>query len=174
MSASNRRLWWRQFLAGCNSSYDGNRYCPFASLCVCKNTKEVKVLLVARMNSLRHVAHNPSPSHLLRVKGVWESRPPKSLSVELHLHGCACDQVFGERTRDCSLRSLDQHWSSSSSSAPFVGLHCVHLPASTAYDYIEHTHKMPHVSGAEHRSLHKVHSVICICAYFTVVYCLCE
>jgi hypothetical protein len=31
---------------------------------------------------------------------------------------------------------------------PFVGLHCVHLPASTAYDYIEHTHEMSHVNGA--------------------------
>jgi hypothetical protein len=30
----------------------------------------------------------------------------------------------------------------------FVGLHCVHLPASTAYDYIEHTHEMFHVNGA--------------------------
>ena len=25
-----------------------------------------------------------------------------------HLHGCAGDQVFGECTRDCSLRPLDQ------------------------------------------------------------------
>jgi hypothetical protein len=31
---------------------------------------------------------------------------------------------------------------------PFVGLHCVHLPASTAYDYIEHTHEMSRVNGA--------------------------
>jgi hypothetical protein len=30
----------------------------------------------------------------------------------------------------------------------FVGLHCVHLPASTAYDYIEHTHEMSRVNGA--------------------------
>ena len=29
-----------------------------------------------------------------------------------------------------------------------MGLHCVHLPASTAYDYIEHTHKMSRVNGA--------------------------
>jgi hypothetical protein len=29
-----------------------------------------------------------------------------------------------------------------------VGLHCVHLPASTAYDYIEHTHEMSRVNGA--------------------------
>ena len=78
----------------------------------------------------------------------WESRPPKSPSAERHLHGCAGDQVFGERTRACSLRPLDQHWSSSSSPAPFEGLHCVHLPASTTYDYIEHTHEMASVNGA--------------------------
>jgi hypothetical protein len=35
-----------------------------------------------------------------------------------------------------------------SSLAPFEGLHSVYLPASTAYDYIEHTHKMSHVNGA--------------------------
>jgi hypothetical protein len=39
----------------------------------------------------------------------WESRPPKSPSAERHLHGSAGDQVFGERTRDCSLRPLVQH-----------------------------------------------------------------
>jgi hypothetical protein len=64
------------------------------------------------------------------------------------LHGCAGDQVFGEHTRDRSLHPLNQHWSSSSSSAPFVGLHYVHLPASTAYDYIKHTHEMSRVNGA--------------------------
>jgi hypothetical protein len=78
----------------------------------------------------------------------WESRPPKSPSAERHLHGCAGDQVFGDRTHDCSLRPPDQRWSSSSSLAPFEGLHCVHLPASTAYDYIEHTHEMSRVNGA--------------------------
>jgi hypothetical protein len=35
-----------------------------------------------------------------------------------------------------------------SSLAPFEGLHSVYLPASTAYDYIEHTHKMSRVNGA--------------------------
>jgi hypothetical protein len=49
----------------------------------------------------------PFPSHLLRAHTVWESRPPKSSSAERHLHGCAGDQVFGERTRDCSFRPLD-------------------------------------------------------------------
>jgi hypothetical protein len=29
-----------------------------------------------------------------------------------------------------------------------MGLHCVHLPASTVYDYIEHTHEMSRVNGA--------------------------
>jgi hypothetical protein len=66
----------------------------------------------------------------------WESRHPKSPSVERHFHGCAGDHVFSERTRDCSLRPLDQRWSSSWSPTPFVGLHCKHLSASTAYDYM--------------------------------------
>jgi hypothetical protein len=61
---------------------------------------------------------------------------------------CAGDQVFGERTRDCSRRPLDQHWSSFSSPTPFEGLHFIYLPASTAYDYIEHTHEMSRVNGA--------------------------
>jgi hypothetical protein len=34
-----------------------------------------------------------------------------------------------------------------SSPAPFEGLHCVHLSASTAYDYIKHTHEMSRVNG---------------------------
>jgi hypothetical protein len=29
-----------------------------------------------------------------------------------------------------------------------MGLHCVHLPPSTAYDYFEHTHEMSRVNGA--------------------------
>jgi hypothetical protein len=31
---------------------------------------------------------------------------------------------------------------------PFERLHCVHLPASTLYGYIEHTHEMSRVNGA--------------------------
>jgi hypothetical protein len=31
---------------------------------------------------------------------------------------------------------------------PFEGLHFVHLPASTVYDYIEHTHEMSRLNGA--------------------------
>jgi hypothetical protein len=38
--------------------------------------------------------------------------------------------------------------SGSSSSALFERLRCVHLPALSAYDYIEHTHEMSHVNGA--------------------------
>jgi hypothetical protein len=29
-----------------------------------------------------------------------------------------------------------------------MGQHCVHLFASTTYDYIEHSHEMSHVNGA--------------------------
>jgi hypothetical protein len=36
----------------------------------------------------------------------------------------------------------------SSSSEPFEGLHCVHLPASNMYGYIKHTHEMSYVNGA--------------------------
>jgi hypothetical protein len=94
---------------GCNGSSDDNRYCPFASFYARIYTEEVRLLLVtSHTNSLRRVAHSPFLSHLLRAQRVWESRPPKSPFAELHLHGCAGDQVFGERTRDCSLRSPDQ------------------------------------------------------------------
>jgi hypothetical protein len=90
----------------------------------------------------------PIPSHLLRAQREWEGKTPESPSAQLHLHGCADDQIFGERTHDCSLCPLGQRWSGSSSSTPFEGLHCVHLSASKAYDYIEHTHEMSRVNGA--------------------------
>jgi hypothetical protein len=35
-----------------------------------------------------------------------------------------------------------------SSTASFEGLQYVHLPASIAYDYIEHTHEMSRMNGA--------------------------
>jgi hypothetical protein len=101
-----------------------------------------------REQSLRRVALSPFPSHLLRAHIEWESRPPKSPSAELHLHGCVGDQVFGERTRDCWLRPLDQRWSGSSSSTLFERLHYVRLPGLTTYDYIEHTHEMSRANGA--------------------------
>ena len=53
-------------------------------------------------NHLTRIANNTFPSHLLRAQREWESSPPKSPSAELHLHGCAGDQIFGERLRDCS------------------------------------------------------------------------
>jgi hypothetical protein len=52
---------WRQFLAGCNGSSDGNRYYSFASLCACTYTEEVRLFLVTTCtNSLRRVAHSHS------------------------------------------------------------------------------------------------------------------
>jgi hypothetical protein len=116
---------------------------------------------------------HPFPPHLLRAQRVWESRSLKSPSAERHLHGCAGDQVFGERTRDGSLRPLDQHLSSSSSSTPFELLHCVHLSASTAYDYIEHTHEMSHVNGATDAlsiGPSAEYNLFFIFIYFTIVY----
>jgi hypothetical protein len=85
------------------------------------------------MNSLRRIAHSHSRPTFCEHR-VWKSMPPKSSSAERHLHGCAGDHIFGERTRDCSLRPLNHHWSTSSALAPFEGLHYVHLTASTAYD----------------------------------------
>jgi hypothetical protein len=57
-----------------------------------------------RKHTTFSVAYRLSLSHLLRAQTVWERKPPKSPFAERHLHGCASDQVFGERTRDCSLR----------------------------------------------------------------------
>jgi hypothetical protein len=81
------------------------------------------------------------------IESVREQASEIAVRREILAWGCG-QSVFGERTHNCSLRLLDQHWSSSSSSAPFEGLHCVHLPASTAYNYIEHTHEMSRVNGA--------------------------
>jgi hypothetical protein len=108
-------------------------------------------------NHLTRIANNTFPSRLLRAQREWESRPPKSPTVEIHLHGCAGDQIFGERLRDCSRDRPQPCCSSpsqvdacccSSSRRPFEGLHCVHLPAPTSYGYIEHTHEMSRVNGA--------------------------
>jgi hypothetical protein len=79
----------------------GDHYCMFPSLCACINTEEVNAL----SNAL-HSAHS-RPTFCEHTR-EWESRPMKSSFVELHLHECADDQVFGERTCDCSLRPLDQ------------------------------------------------------------------
>jgi hypothetical protein len=81
---------------------------------------------------------------------VWESRPPKSPSEELHLHGCADDQVFGSvLATDRFVRSTNADQVPRHPRCPslFEGLHCVHLPASIVYDYIEHTHEMSRVNG---------------------------
>jgi hypothetical protein len=65
-------------------------------LCVYKYGGDggMKLLLVTREQSLTRVAVSPSSFHLLRAQREWASRPPKSPSVELHLHGCADDKVF--------------------------------------------------------------------------------
>jgi hypothetical protein len=55
-----------------------------------------------------HSAH-PRPTfceHRERER-EWESRPPKLPSAELHLHECASDQVFGDRTRSVRLTNVD-------------------------------------------------------------------
>jgi hypothetical protein len=80
-------------------------------------------------------------SHFLRARR-------ESPSTEVHLHGCAGYQGFGESTHDCSLHLLNQRCFGSSLLAPFEGLYCIHMPASSLYDYIEHTHEMSRVNGA--------------------------
>jgi hypothetical protein len=59
-------------------------------------------LFQVRAISLTRIANNTSPSQLLRAQRECESEPLKSPSAEIHLHGCASDQIFGERIRDCS------------------------------------------------------------------------
>jgi hypothetical protein len=60
---------------------------------------------------------------------------------------CGRSGFWGAYSRLLALFArLALNWSSSSSPAPFEGLHCVHLPATTAYDYIEHTHEMSRVN----------------------------
>jgi hypothetical protein len=106
-------------------------------------------LLWLDAQSIRRIANSTSPSHLLRARRGWEGRPPKSPSTEIHLHGCVGDQVFVLVTaRFISSTSAALSTSGSSSSTPFEGLHCVHLPASNLYIYIEHTHEMFRVNGA--------------------------
>jgi hypothetical protein len=69
--------------------------------------------------SLTCVANSTSLSHLLRAQREWESRPPKSPSTEIHLHGCAGDQVFGSVfTTARFIRSTSAALSTSGSSSP--------------------------------------------------------
>jgi hypothetical protein len=117
--------------------------------------------------SIRHMIlqkgkqESMSPSRLLRSHREWESKPSKSSSAEIHLHGCIGDEVFGERTHDCLLHPFDQHCFIYIRffvvfprrrvlmfffRRPFEGLHCVHLAASNLYGYIEHTHETSHVN----------------------------
>jgi hypothetical protein len=117
-------------------------------LCVCIYTGRWGCFWWLHVRTFSNALRKARPRPTFCEHREWEGRPPKSSSIELHSHGCASDQVFGEHTRDCSLRSFDQRWSSFSSPAPFEGLHCVYLPASTAYDYIDHTHEMSCVNGA--------------------------
>jgi hypothetical protein len=65
---------------------------------------------------------------------------------------CAGNQVFGECTRDCSLHPFfivfpGRHMLLFVFLQPFEGMLGVHLPTSTVYDYIEHTHEMSRVNG---------------------------
>jgi hypothetical protein len=64
-------------------------------------------LFQVRVISLKRITNNTSPSHLLWARREWESKPLKSSSGEIHLHGCVDDQIFGERFRDCSLDLFD-------------------------------------------------------------------
>jgi hypothetical protein len=76
---------------------------------------------------------------------VWESRSPKSPSAERHLFGCAGDQVFGERTRDCSLLPALIKFRI----AGAVRRTALRTSAcSIAYDYIELTHEISRANGA--------------------------
>jgi hypothetical protein len=52
---------WRQFLAGCNCTSDGDHYCPFASLCACICTEEVRLLLVTREHTYKHSQTRVTP-----------------------------------------------------------------------------------------------------------------
>jgi hypothetical protein len=76
---------------------------PFMSVVFLLNAyKNGEGGLFQGVTSLTRIANNTFPSHFLRAQIEWESRPPKSLSAEIHLHGCVGDQIFGERLRDCS------------------------------------------------------------------------
>jgi hypothetical protein len=48
------------------------------------------------VKSLTRIANNTSSSHLLRSQKECESKPPKSSSADIHLHGCGGDQIFWE------------------------------------------------------------------------------
>ena len=63
--------------------------------------------------SLVHAPHQSlssclrvSPSYFSARTESWESRTPEPPSVKQHLLGCAGDQSFGERLRDCSLLQI--------------------------------------------------------------------
>lgn len=81
-----------------------DRFCPlsFSLLLTAYKNGERGLFQLCESSYANCKQHIPVPSHLLRAQREWESRPPKSPAAEIHLHGCAGDQIFGERLRDCS------------------------------------------------------------------------
>jgi hypothetical protein len=114
------------------------------------------------VKSLTRIANNTSSSYLLQAQKECESRPLKSPSADIHLHGCGGDQIFGKRIRDCSRDLFDpallfillfvvfpgRHVLLFFVQRPFEGLYVVHLAASTLYGYIEQTHELSRVNRA--------------------------
>jgi hypothetical protein len=136
------------------------------------------LLLVTHKNRFSYELHSTHPRPTFCEHKEWESKPPKSSSVELHLHGCAGDQGFGERTllapftRPTLIQFFVIGAVRGAALRTSACIDCVRLyqtyTRDTRYVSCEWSHWC-----LEYRSIHGVHFVLCICAYFTVVYCLC-
>jgi hypothetical protein len=114
---------------------------------------------------LSHTLQTTRPlSHFLRAQREWESRPPKSPSAEIHLHKCAGDIRFLgsvlatapaiRSTQRCFVYILsfvvfpERRLLLFVFRRSFERLQGIHLPPSTLYNYIKHTHEMSRGSGA--------------------------
>jgi hypothetical protein len=155
LSASNGRHSWRQFVADCNGSSNGDRYCQLASLCTCIYTEKVRLLLVTTtqfvlalhrtVSNTLHTAIPIPPSTSTKSVGVQASEI--TIRRETLARVCGRSGFWGAYSR--LLASSAQPALIKFLAAGVVrGTNCVHLSASTAYDYIEHTHEMSRVNGA--------------------------
>jgi hypothetical protein len=122
-------------------------------------------------NSFSNVLHSAYFRPTFYEQREWKSRPPKSPSIEVHLHGCAGDQVFGERTRDCSFHPL---WFFIVGAVRGTALR---TPACIEFVQLHRTYtrdvsyEWSHLC-LKHRSLHRVLPVFHTYACFISVYCL--
>jgi hypothetical protein len=174
-----RRHWWRQFLADCNGSSNGDRYCPLASLWV-YIYEEGRLLLVKRAqmynSQTRCVQSIPVPPSA-SIESVGEQASKIAVRRETLARVCGRSGFWGayswllaSSARLALIKFLVAGAVRGTALCTSACIDCVRLHWTYTRDVsCEWSHWC-----LEHRSLRRVHIVLSLCAYFNFVYCLCE